>query len=87
MHLTQDELSNLIQEAKQKIEVGATYRHYKAPDMTYEVKDIVIQEVDNAPCVIYQAQYGNRISFSRPVNVWLEEVEFEGKTVPRFKKI
>ncbi len=87
MHLSQDELSELIKEAKQKIEVDAHYRHYKSADMTYRVKDIVIQEADNTPYVIYQAEYGNKITFSRPVSIWLETVEFEGKLTPRFTKI
>jgi hypothetical protein len=55
--------------------------------MTYKVKDIVIQEADNEPCVIYQAEYGKLLTFSRPVRVWLEKVEFEGNVVQRFTKI
>jgi hypothetical protein len=87
MRLSQDELSELIKEANQNVEIGARYVHYKSPDMTYEVKDIIIQEADNEPCVIYQANYGNRITFSRPVKVWLENVEHGGKILPRFVKI
>jgi len=87
MHLSQDELTELLKKAQQEVSVGAKYRHYKSPELTYIVKDIVIQEVDEEPCVIYQAQYGNKITFSRPVNVWLEKVEFGGEAVPRFTKI
>lgn len=87
MHLSQDELSELIIKAKQKVEVGARYRHYKSKDMIYRVEDVVIQEVDNEPCVIYQAQYGDKITFSRPVAVWLEKIEIKGKLVRRFTKI
>lgn len=87
MHLTQDELTDALDNAKQKVEVGARYRHYKSPDMVYVVKDIVIQEADNEPCVIYQAQYGNHITFSRRVDVWLEKVEYDNNVVPRFTKL
>lgn len=87
MHLSQNELSELLESAKQKVEIGSLYRHYKSEHMTYRVKDIVVQEADNAPCVIYQAQYGNKISFSRPVKVWLEKVGHDGRMVPRFTKI
>lgn len=87
MHLSQDQLLELLNNAKQKVAVGALYRHYKAADMVYKVKDIVLQESNNEPCVIYQAQYGKRITFSRPVDVWLENVELEGRLVPRFTKI
>lgn len=87
MRLSQDELTELLSTAKRQVEVGAKYKHYKSDDMIYEVKDIVIQEVDNEPCVIYKALYGNRITFSRTVKVWLETVDFEGKLSPRFTKL
>lgn len=87
MHLSQNELLSLLNTAKKQVKIGSRYRHYKSADMTYVVKDIVIQEATNEPCVIYQAQYGNKITFSRPVSVWLERVEVEGKVVPRFTEI
>jgi hypothetical protein len=86
MKLSQDELTERLNAAKQQVEIGAVYRHYKSPDMTYKVKDIVIQEADNEPCVIYQALYGGYLTFSRPVHVWLESVAVAGKLVPRFTK-
>jgi hypothetical protein len=87
MKLSQDELTERLNIAKQQIEIGAKYRHYKSPDMAYEVKDIVIQEADNEPCVIYQALYANQITYSRTVSVWLESVEVENKLVPRFTRL
>ncbi|MDB5161382.1 MAG: hypothetical protein JWO96_762 [Candidatus Saccharibacteria bacterium] len=87
MKLSHDELTERLDIAKQQIEIGSKYRHYKSPEMTYEVKDIVIQEADSEPCVIYQALYGNQITFSRTVSVWLESVEVEDKLVPRFTKL
>ncbi|MFZ1484370.1 MAG: DUF1653 domain-containing protein [Candidatus Saccharimonadales bacterium] len=87
MKTSEEELYRQLTDAKAVIEVGATYRHYKSPEMTYVVKDIVFQEADMQPCVIYQAQYGLGLAFSRPVSVWLETVEFEGESVQRFKKI
>jgi hypothetical protein len=86
MKASEEDLLKQLQDAKEVIEIGATYRHYKSPDMTYVVKDIVIQEADNQPCVIYQAQYGLGLTFARPVSVWLEMVEFGGETVPRFRQ-
>ncbi len=87
MHLSEDDLLDILETAKQKIEVGGFYRHYKSPDMIYEVRDIVIQEANNEPSIIYRAQYGKGITFSRPASVWLEEVELEGGVVQRFTKI
>lgn len=85
--LSQNELSERLKIAKTLIEIGATYRHYKSADMMYEVKDIVIQEADNEPCVIYRALYGNHITFSRPVKSWIEMVEAEGRPTTRFTKL
>lgn len=87
MHLTQDELSEALKDAKQKVAIGAVYRHYKSSDMTYRVKDIVIHEADNEPHVVYQAEYGNKITFTRPVSVWLEKVTYGGRLVPRFTEV
>lgn len=87
MYLSQDELSEVISKAKQQVTVGALYTHYKSKDMVYRVKDVVIQESDNQPCVIYQAQYGNKLTFSRPLSVWLEKVEINGDLVHRFTKL
>lgn len=87
MKLSQDQLTERLKTAKKQVEVGAKYRHYKSTDMTYEVKDIVIQEVDNEPCVIYKALYGNQITFSRTVKVWLESVDVDGTLTARFTKL
>jgi len=85
--LSQEELTERLDAAKQQVEIGATYQHYKSADMTYKVKDIVIQEVDNEPCVIYEALYGNHITFSRPVKNWIESVEVDGQSVLRFTRL
>ena len=85
--LSQHQLKSLLAQAKASVEIGAPYQHYKSPDMVYIVKDIVINEVDNQPYVVYQAQYGERITFARPVSVWVETVEYNGIEMPRFKKV
>jgi hypothetical protein len=33
---------------------------------------------------VYRAEYGEHIIFVRPLNVWLETVEWEGEQVFRF---
>jgi len=58
------------------------YRHYKSPDMTYKVVAIVIQEADNRPAVVYQAEYGEKITFVRPLSVWFQTVELGGAKLP-----
>ena len=86
-HKEQLELAKEIEKAKSKIEVGAEYWHHKSMDKVYRVIGLGFLEANDELCVIYQAQYGERLTFLRPLKVWLENVEWEGKTVPRFNKI
>jgi hypothetical protein len=86
-HLDQDALAALVAEGESKVTVGATYAHYKHPDMQYKVLSIALIEANDEPAVVYEAQYGAKVIFVRPVSVWLEAVEWQGKTVPRFTKI
>lgn len=77
-------LAELTAAAKQ-VEVGAIYRHYKQQD--YTVLKLAINEADNQITVVYQARYGKGLVFLRPLTSWLEIVEYEGKTTPRFTKV
>ncbi|HEY4505364.1 MAG TPA: DUF1653 domain-containing protein [Candidatus Paceibacterota bacterium] len=86
-HIPHKELQKLLDEAGQKIEVGATYYHYKHPiDQPYTVLNLAILEATEEPAVIYKAQYEGEITFIRPISEWLDMVEWEGKQVPRFQK-
>ena len=84
---SQQEITNQIELAKQQVEVGAIYAHYKNPDMTYMVKQIAYHTETEDLCVVYQAEYGDQITFVRPLSVWLEPAEYDGQLVPRFKKL
>lgn len=86
-HKEQLELRKEIEEAKTKITVGAQYHHHKSKDKVYKVIGLGFLEANDELCVIYQAQYGERLTFLRPLTVWLEEIEWEDKIVPRFTKI
>lgn len=86
-HKEQLELANEINEAKTKITVGAEYRHHKSKDKIYKVIGLGFLEANDQLCVIYQAQYGENLTFIRPLTVWLENVEWDGEIVPRFSKI
>jgi hypothetical protein len=86
-HKQQLTLAKEIENAKTKVTVGATYWHYKARDKVYKVIGFGFLEATDELCVIYQAQYDERLTFLRPLTVWLENVEQEGSTVPRFNKI
>ena len=86
-HVEQLVLAKEIEEAKTKVIVGAEYWHYKSRDKVYEVVGLGFLEATDELCVIYRARYGERLTFLRPLSVWLESVEWEGKTVPRFNKM
>ncbi len=86
-HKEQLELAKEIEGAKEKITIGAKYWHHKSRDKIYEVIGLGFLEANDELCVIYKADYGERLTFVRPLRVWLENVVWGGKTVPRFNKI
>lgn len=86
-HKPQPKLAQEIANAKSIITVGTQYWHYKSRDNVYNVIGLGFLESNEELCVIYQAQYGEKLTFIRPLNVWQESVEWQGKTVPRFNKI
>jgi hypothetical protein len=86
-HPTQEELLKLIEQARLKIEVGASYVHYKSAGKAYKVLDFVVIEATDEIGVLYQAEYGQNLNFVRPVSSWLEKVEHDGQVLPRFSKI
>ncbi len=77
----------MLQDAATKVSVGASYAHYKHPELIYIVRELVILEATNEIAVVYEAQYGERITYARALDVWLETVEWEDRTVPRFTKV
>lgn len=84
-HLSEHTLKELLTAAAGQVTVGATYMHYK--QKPYVVLDLAILEATNELCVVYQAQYGQRLVFVRPLSSWLETVPHSGKAAPRFLKI
>jgi hypothetical protein len=86
-HKDQDLLKQELESAKRKITIGAKYRHFKSPDNVYTVMDLGFLEATDKLCVIYKADYGGKFIFVRPLDVWLEQVDWQGKKVQRFSKI
>lgn len=82
---SQAQLSARIAEATKQVVVGARYMHYK--QLCYKVIAVALREEDNEPCVIYQAEYGDKLTWIRPVANWVEDVEVDGRTTKRFTKI
>ena len=86
-HIAESELRQYLQEAASKVEIGAHYTHYKHPELTYVIRSLIIWEPSDEVAVVYEAEYGERITYARPLAVWLETVPWEGKIVPRFAKV
>jgi hypothetical protein len=84
-HLSQAKLRQMLEDAAELVQVNGLYTHYKG--QSYKVKDLVIREEDSAVLVIYEAQYEEHIIFARPLSNWLEQIEWHGKTKPRFALI
>ena len=86
-HLNEAELSISLQESLKKVEIGATYVSYKDPTKPYILLHIGLWEMTEEPAVVYQALYGEKIIWIRPVSKFTELVEHEGQMVPRFSPL
>ncbi len=70
----------------QTIETG-TYRHNKKGHL-YEVLGVALQTETEEQLVIYRPLYESEFElFARPYGMFTEQVEIDGKMVPRFEKI
>jgi hypothetical protein len=58
------------------------YRHYKGTE--YRVFGVARHSETEEQVVFYQALYGERGLWVRPLSMFLESVEVEGESVPRF---
>lgn len=61
------------------------YRHYKNKD--YTVLGVARHSETEEELVVYRQEYGDRGLWVRPKQMFLETVEVDGKTVPRFRFI
>jgi hypothetical protein len=62
------------------------YKHYKGKHGgEYLVTGVAMHENTGEEVVVYKALYGNRKLFVRPLEQFLEIVEWNGKAEPRFR--
>lgn len=61
------------------------YRHYKGP--LYEVIGLARHSETEEWLVVYRPQYGERGLWVRPLTMFIESVEVDGKHVPRFSPV
>jgi hypothetical protein len=58
------------------------YRHYKGP--YYQVIDVAQHSESGEELVVYRPLYGEGKLWVRPLAMFLEQVEHDGKLQPRF---
>ena len=58
------------------------YQHYKGTQ--YKVMHVATHSETNEQLVIYQALYGEYGIWARPLSMFTETVEKDGKTIARF---
>lgn len=61
------------------------YRHYKGQE--YLVLGVARHSETGEELVVYRPDYGDRGLWVRPKEMFLEHVEVNGKSVPRFEYI
>lgn len=86
-HVTLDDLARNLKNAATSVRVHGHYAHYKHPDQPYEVKGFTILEATDEVAVRYTPLSNPGIEFTRPLDSWLETVEVNGKSVPRFAPV
>jgi hypothetical protein len=75
----------IIQMVENKIIPGKRYRHFKGNE--YLVLYLAKHSETLEELVVYQALYGDRGIWVRPMNMFLEQVEVNGQMINRFEKI
>ena len=69
----------------EKIVIGGIYQHFKGNK--YKVLNIAKHSETLEEIVVYQALYGKEDVWVRPINMFLEDIERDGKIIKRFKFI
>lgn len=83
-HKSSQQLHTELIEARAKVKIDGIYSHYKHPENTYKVLNLAFIEASDQISVVYQSTGDSDLLFVRPVDSWLEILEFDNKKVPRF---
>lgn len=83
--MSEDTLEQQLSLAATKVEVGGRYQHYKGN--MYIVVAVAFEEATMEIVVVYQAEYGQQLTFTRPLAIWDQAVQWKGGQVPRFQMI
>ncbi len=82
-HLSYRELKELLTEATIQVPEGSIWRHFKGGD--YRVVRIVFDSETLQLEVVHESIQHPGVTFTRSLSNWLETVDFEGYTLPRFE--
>jgi len=84
----QAQLSKELENLRSIIKVGDKYYHYKHLDQFYHILAIGFIEATEEPCIVYEAEYGDKITWVRTANEFFAKVKLEnGTEVDRFTKV
>jgi hypothetical protein len=75
---------NKVEIPKDAPEIGKVYRHYKGD--LYKVYCLALDSVLDTYTVVYEPMYDNPDAkyFVRPIEMWFEEVDYNGQILKRF---
>lgn len=87
-HKEQELLAQEVNEAKEAVEVGSKYFHYKHPDKNYNILRVGLIENTEEVCVIYEAEFGEKLVWVRTLSDFLAKIKLDdGTEVDRFTKV
>ena len=67
------------------LKINGVYRHYKGK--YYRVITIAKHTETDEKLVVYEALYGEHDVWCRPLNMWSDMIEIDGKQLNRFEYI
>ena len=68
-----------------ELNIGGSYRHYKGS--LYKVVGVANHSETLEEMVVYEAQYGKKELWVRPLEMFLEDVTVGGMKKPRFEEV
>lgn len=74
-----------MNKGRREIKIGKMYRHFKGND--YRVLHVAKHSETLEDLVVYQALYGEQGIWVRPLKMFLDQKEVNGKLINRFEEV